>query len=323
MERPDAVLIAGPTASGKSGLAMAIARQVGGVVVNADSMQVYDGLQILTARPDAAALGEVPHRLYGHVDPRDDYSVGVWLREARSAAGELRAAGLVPVFCGGTGLYFKALTEGLTGAPPVDPALRETLRRRMVEEGPARLHAELATIDPAAAARIRPSDPQRIVRALELGLQPGPVDTPVAEPRIVDPGRCASIVLAPDRVALRAAIDRRFRQMVEGGAVEEALAFEARYGSEDRLATHAIGLAELLEHARGEIGLDAAIERAVTRSRQYAKRQETFFRNQFGDGWHRFATAASALDAWNSGGGSPLDGFGQQQAGQDEWSTSE
>lgn len=291
MEKPEAILIAGPTASGKSGLALRLARGVGGVVVNADSMQVYDGLRILSARPSEAEMEGVEHRLYGHVDPAKPYSAGHWLREMKPILGELRTRGLVPVICGGTGLYFKALLGGFDDLPPVPDAIRDHWRARAAGEPPEALHRELAARDPEAARAIRPSDPARIVRALELIEATG---RPLAALRrnaglpLLAADGVVKLVVAPDRAVLRARIADRFDAMLAEGALAEALAFRERGpDAMQGLAAQAIGLRELLDHAEGRLPAADARERAVTRTRQYAKRQETWFRNQFGPDWHR------------------------------------
>ncbi|MBB3936593.1 tRNA (adenosine(37)-N6)-dimethylallyltransferase MiaA [Aureimonas phyllosphaerae] len=291
MEKPKAILIAGPTASGKSALALRLARAVGGVVVNADSMQVYDGLRILSARPGAAEMEGVEHRLYGHVDPAAPYSAGHWLREMTPLLKELGVRGLVPVICGGTGLYFKALLGGFDDLPPVPDVIRDHWRTRGASEAPDVLHRELAARDPEAARAIRPSDPTRIVRALELNEATG---QPLAALRrnagqpLLGAEGLVKLVVAPDRAVLRARIADRFDAMLEDGAMAEALAFRARGpDAVQGLAAQAIGLRELLDHADGRLPAALARERAVTRTRQYAKRQETWFRNQFGLDWHR------------------------------------
>lgn len=294
VERPSAILIAGPTASGKSRLALRLARQFGGAVVNADSMQVYDGLRILSAGPDEAEMEGVPHHLYGHRDPAAPYSVGDWLREMEPLLGELNAAGRVPVICGGTGLYFRALTQGLDEAPAVPSDIRSQWRARMAQEGPQALHRLLGELDPAAAARLRPSDPQRIVRALELWETRGPShDAPLVQGPcgLVDPSTALRIVVAPDRAVLRERIALRFDAMLEAGAMTEALAFAERAQALGGLAGKAIGLAELLAQHRRELTAIQSRERAITRTRQYAKRQETWFRNQFGPDWQRIEDA--------------------------------
>lgn len=293
-ERPGAILIAGPTASGKSGLALRLARRLGGAVLNADSMQVYDGLQILSARPDICAMQGVPHHLYGHRDPASPYSVGDWRREIVPLLARIRQEGRVPIVCGGTGLYFRALLGGLDEAPAVPPAIREKWRARMAAEGPSALHRVLHDMDAVAADRVRPSDPQRIVRALELveaqGASPRQPTETLGDPPI-DLSNALKIVIAPDRSVLRERIASRFDAMLAAGALAEALAFQARTGALEGLAGKAIGLAELLAAHRGEMTMFEARERAVIRTRQYAKRQDTWFRNQFDPDWTRFEDA--------------------------------
>lgn len=293
----DAVLIAGPTASGKSRLALELARAHGGTIVNADSMQVYDGLAILTARPDAADLAAAPHRLYGHVDPRDDYSAGAWVRDVASVLDELRADGRLPIVCGGTGLYFRALLGGLDAMPAIDPGIRAGLRARMEAEGPAALHEDLRAADPDAAARIAPADRQRVLRALELieatGRPLAAAQAGRGEP-LVDEKRTLKLLLTPERTLLRRRIGERFAAMIEAGAIEEVRAFRERFGRVEGTAGRAIGLAEIGDYLDGRASLDAAALRAVTRTRQYAKRQETWFRNQFDETWRRLDAAATA-----------------------------
>ncbi|MEX6505141.1 tRNA (adenosine(37)-N6)-dimethylallyltransferase MiaA [Jiella sp. M17.18] len=305
MSGKQAILIAGPTASGKSGLALELAERFGGTVVNADSMQVYDGLRILTARPDAGDLARAPHRLYGHVDPRDAYSAGAYTRDCEVLLTELRGAAILPIFCGGTGLYFKALLGLLDTMPAVPDSLRQAWRRRLAEEGPAALHSLLVERDPAAAARIAPADGQRIVRALEIADVAG---RPLSELQagqgrpLIDGGRCVKIVLTPDRAVLRERIAQRFDSMVESGAMEEVRDFRRRFGAVGGTAGKAIGLAELGAVIDGQASLEAASERAIARTRQYAKRQETWFRHQFGPDWLRIplrnVTEIAALEVF-------------------------
>ncbi len=288
--RTAAVLIAGPTASGKSALASEVARRCGGVVVNADSMQVYRELAILTARPTPEDEARVPHRLYGHRPAGEGCSVADWLADAAAVLGELRAEGRPAVFVGGTGLYLDALTQGLSDIPPVPDEIRERWRAAAAERNAAALHGELAARDPEGAARIRPTDTQRIVRALEVleatgrplaafhGRRSPP---PLAPEEIV-----AALVLAPDRADLARRIEARFRAMVAVGGLEEARALAA-LGLDPRLpAMKAIGVPEMVAAATGAMPVEAAIAAAVTATRRYAKRQETWFRNRM-PGWTR------------------------------------
>ncbi|QIB33432.1 tRNA (adenosine(37)-N6)-dimethylallyltransferase MiaA [Ancylobacter pratisalsi] len=301
--RPRAVLIAGPTASGKSALALALAERTGGVVINADSMQVYRDLRILSARPSREEEARAPHRLYGHVDGAQDYSVAHWLEEARAELSLAWEAGRLPILVGGTGLYFKALTEGLSPMPAIPPEVRERVRA-LSEDAPA-LHARLAGLDPLTAARLRPSDTQRLMRALEVFEATG---RPLAEWQRTrgTPGPLAGgpsageddivrLFLAADRTQLRARIAARFHAMIEAGALDEVRALDARHLPADRTILKAHGVPWLRRHLGGEIGLDAAIEGGVLDTRRYAKRQDTWFRHQL-TGWTAMPPAEA--EAW-------------------------
>ena len=288
----DAVLIAGPTASGKSALALELADRLTGagrepVIINADSMQVYSGLRVLTARPDDADMARCAHRLYGHIAPSDAYSTGRWLAEAAQALADLRHGGGFPVFAGGTGLYFKALTEGFAPIPEVPDDIRQAWRERLSEQGAEALHGELAARDPAAAGSIEPNDAQRLVRALEVLEATGQSirawqSGQTAEPALLAE-RAVRFAVQPDRALLYARIERRFDTMVEAGALEEVRALAELGLDADLPAMKAIGVMELSQVLADEIPLDAAIERAKTRTRQYAKRQMTWMRNQMGE----------------------------------------
>ncbi|MEQ8479585.1 MAG: tRNA (adenosine(37)-N6)-dimethylallyltransferase MiaA [Hoeflea sp.] len=285
-----AVLIAGPTASGKSALALEIACELGGEIVNADSMQVYGVLDRLTARPALEDLARVPHHLYGHVSPRTAYSTGLWLSEAAEAIAGIRARGAVPVVVGGTGLYFRALTGGLSDMPPIPADIREPLRARLERDGIEPLRRELARLDPAMSRRLRPADRQRIVRALEVVMATGQSIASFQErrgPQIIDPARARCIVIDPDRALLHARINARFQRMVEDGAVAEVKTLMSLDIPAQHPAMKAIGVGPLLEYIRGDLILDEAVERSRAATRQYAKRQMTWFRNQLGAEWQR------------------------------------
>ena len=291
MGQLQAILIAGPTASGKSALAMDLAERHDGVVVNADSMQVFDGLEILTARPHEADLARVPHRLYGHVDPSAAYSVGEYLRDLEPTLTTIKESGRLPIVVGGTGLYFRALLGHLDAMPEVPSAVRQKWRQQLVAEGPGDLHDILKARDPAAAVRIRPSDGQRILRALEVGEASGSTLSEFQRGRggtgLLDAKACLKIVITPERPLLRQRIAERFARMLESGGLEEVETFRRRPGAMTGNAARAIGVAELAAVLDDEINVMEAASRAITRSRQYAKRQETWFRHQFDAEWNR------------------------------------
>jgi tRNA dimethylallyltransferase len=304
MMKPQAILIAGPTASGKSGLALQLAERLSGAVVNADSMQVYGDLRIITARPTREEEARVPHLLYGHVDGAENYSVGRWLADAGAALDEAAVGGLVPIFAGGTGLYFKALTSGLAAVPPVDTDIRAEVRARLDAHGPAVLHAELARHDPAAAERLSPNDRVRIARALEVVLSTG---RPLVEwhrqglPPLLDPARVVCVFLAPERAELYRRIDARFSVMLEAGALDEVRAFAARELDPLLPAMKAHGVPWLIRHLHGGMSLDAAADKARADTRHYAKRQFTWFRHQLA-GWPQLEPDAAlehVLRGWS------------------------
>ena len=298
MKRPTAILIAGPTASGKSELALKLAERLDGVIVNADSMQIYRDLRIITARPNHDDEARVPHRLYGHVDAAENYSVGRWCADVGTALNEAEAEGRIPILTGGTGLYFKALTQGLSAVPPTPAEIRVTVRTRLDSEGVAALHAELARRDPAMAARLKPGDTMRIGRALEVLEATG---RSLADwhrdgmPAILDPKRTVSVFLTLDRAELYRRIDARFDAMLAGGALEEVRALDARRLDPLLPAMKAHGVPWLRRHLAGEITLVTAAEAAKLDTRRYTKRQLTWFRNQM-PGWQWAAPAnAEAL----------------------------
>ncbi len=289
-ENFDAILITGPTASGKSALALRLARERGGVVINADSMQVYDTLRVLTARPSEDEMEGVPHLLYGHVPASSLYSTGEWLREISALLPDLRKQGRFPVIVGGTGLYFKALTGGLSDIPAIPDDIRERLRSRLIEEGPVVLHAELSRLDPAMAEGLQPGDGQRIVRALEVIEATGKSirDFQKASgPVIIDPDRAQKFVVLPERPVLHDRINRRFETMMESGAVEEVKALLALNLPPDATAMKAIGVAQIADMLAGGMNEAEVIEKSAAATRQYAKRQMTWFRNQMGPDWTR------------------------------------
>jgi tRNA dimethylallyltransferase len=287
VDGPSIIVIAGPTASGKSALSLALAERHGGVVINADSMQVYGDLRIITARPSLVDEAQVPHKLYGHVDAAENYSVGQWLKDARAVLRETLAAGLVPIFAGGTGLYFKALTQGLSIVPPTPPDIRQAVRARAAAEGAAALHAELTHRDPATAARLKPGDRMRICRALEVLEATGRSLTDwhrEGMPPLLDPDQALKIFLDVDRAELRRRIDARFDAMLEAGVLEEVRALASRRLDPMLPAMKAHGVPWLMRHLRGEISVAEAAEGGKNDTRRYTKRQFTWFRHQM-PGW--------------------------------------
>jgi tRNA dimethylallyltransferase len=295
-----AVLIAGPTASGKSALALDLAQRCGGVVINTDSMQVYRDLRILTARPTREEEARVPHRLYGHVDAAVNYSAGAWVADAANALTEARALGALPIFVGGSGLYFKALTRGLSAVPPIPPEIREAVRARLMRDGVEALHAELKERDPATAARLKPRDRTRIARALEVMEATGRSLTSWHRdglPPLLPQSEFVALFLEPEREALYARIDARFDQMLKDGALAEVAALAAR-GLDSLLpAMKAHGVPALIGHLRGELSLDEAADIGRADTRHYAKRQFTWFRHQLPEfAWVRPEEAGAWLE---------------------------
>ncbi len=278
-----AVLIAGPTASGKSALALELAQDAFGTVINADSMQVYRDLRVITARPAPADEAKVPHRLYGHVDASVSFSAGAWLTDAAQALQEARAQGRLPILIGGTGLYFKALTSGLSAVPPVPLEVREAVRARLERDGVEALHAELARRDARAAERLKPRDRTRIARAIEVIEATGRslLDWHrEGQPPLLPADSFRALFLSPDRDELYARIDARFDAMLKVGALDEVARLAAR-GLDSLLpAMKAHGVPALIRHLRGEISLEEAATIGCADTRHYAKRQFTWFRHQ-------------------------------------------
>jgi tRNA dimethylallyltransferase len=295
-----AVLIAGPTTSGKSALALRLAERIGGTIVNADSMQVYRDLHIITARPSPDEERRVPHRLYGHVDAGTNYSVGQWCREAGAAIDEIAAAGRIPILVGGTGLYFKALTTGLAAVPPIPAEIRAQVRGRLANEGVAALYAELTTCDPQTAHRLMPNDRARIARALEVMAATGRSLSDWHReglPPLLDSRHAAKVFVTCERKALLARIEARFAAMLDAGVLEEVRAFAARNLDPLLPAMKAHGVPWLIRHLDGAISLDEAAAGAIMDTRRYAKRQVTWFRNQMKE-WPAVASdeAAAAIE---------------------------
>ncbi|MGQ0531440.1 MAG: tRNA (adenosine(37)-N6)-dimethylallyltransferase MiaA [Caulobacteraceae bacterium] len=287
-----ALLIMGPTASGKSALALALAERIGGEIVNADSMQVYCDFRILTARPTPEEEVRVPHHLYGHVDAAERYSTGRWLTGAMAAIAQINACGKTAILVGGTGLYFKSLTQGLAEMPSADPETRAALTERAAKEGAPVLHAELMRLDPQTAERLEPNDALRIIRALELlettGESISALQANTTPALAADDWR--GLALTPDREALYADINARFEKMLAAGALEEVRAFAARKLDATLPAVKAHGAPALSAYLRGELTLDQAKEIGQRDTRRYAKRQFTWIANQMPD-WPRASAA--------------------------------
>ncbi|QUS39018.1 tRNA (adenosine(37)-N6)-dimethylallyltransferase MiaA [Tardiphaga alba] len=300
--RPDnrALLIAGPTASGKSALALAVARARDGVVINTDSMQVYRDLRVLTARPTADEQAMAPHRLYGTVDAAVNFSAGAWVDAARDVLAEVREQGKLPIFIGGSGLYFKALTRGLSAVPPVPDAVRDDVRVRLERLGPEALHAELAARDPVSAAKLNLRDRTRIARALEVIEGTGRALTDWhsdALPPLLPPDGVTAVFLAPDRDELYARIDARFVRMLDEGALDEVEALAARRLDPLLPAMKAHGVPALIRYLRGEISREEACVIGQADTRHYSKRQFTWFRHQLPEfEWMTPEAAGAKLD---------------------------
>jgi tRNA dimethylallyltransferase len=281
------ILLAGPTASGKTRLGCALGARVGGVVVNADSMQVYRELSILTARPTPEEEAQAPHRLYGHVPATNRYSVGEWLRDVAPVVKDAKREQRPLVVVGGTGLYFKALTEGLAEVPAIPRDIATEVRADARSKGSEAMHARLARVDPDGAAAIRPSDSARIVRAIEVYEATG---RPLSEWQraapakpVISQTRATRIVLAPEPAVLHERISARAEAMVGNGALKEVAALDALGLDPELPVMKAIGVRELAAHLRGDTSLDEAVAAVKTETRRYAKRQMTWFRGQMRD----------------------------------------
>jgi len=290
MNEFDAILIAGPTAGGKSAMALALARAHNGIVINTDSMQVYDTLRVLTARPSSEDMEGVQHELYGHVPAVNSYSTGQWLRDVEQLLPKILTVGKMPIFVGGTGLYFKALTGGLSEMPEVPIEIRDYYRGKLLASGVEDLFLELKDRDPDVAQKLNPSDGQRIVRALEILSATGrsiSTFTASSGPQIVDPDRARKIVVLPDRALLHARINQRFSTMMDQGAIEEVETLISHKPDPASPAMKAIGVREIAQFLQGDLSRDEVITLASAATRQYAKRQMTWFRNQMDDTWER------------------------------------
>jgi tRNA dimethylallyltransferase len=275
------LVVAGPTASGKSALALALAEDLGGIVINADALQCYRDLRLLTARPDAAAEARTPHRLYGFLDAAERGSAGRWCQLALAEIGAAYAAGHLPIIVGGSGLYLRALMHGLAPIPDIPDRIREEGRALHRALGGAGFRERLAGLDEAAAARLAAGDTTRLLRAYEVVRATGrPIGSWQAKPHRPPPGRYCTILLQPPRPALYAACDARFAAMLAAGALDEAAALAERRLDPGLPVMQAAGLPELFAYLRGEMPRDAAVAAAQRATRRYAKRQITWFRHQ-------------------------------------------
>lgn len=284
-DRREIVIVAGPTASGKSALALALAEEFVGTIINADSQQVYRDLAVLSARPSAAEMARLPHRLYGVIDAAENCSAGRWLALAHQEIDAARAAGRLPILAGGTGLYLEALLNGLAELPPIPAAAREEAKALYAELGGAGFRERLAALDPAGAAKIAPSDAQRLTRAYEVALATGkPLSQWQAEQAPNRSLRAAVVVLLPEREGLYRACDTRVTKMIEEGAEEEARTLLARDLAAHLPAMKAVGLRELGAALTGRMTRNDAVAAMQQATRQYAKRQYTWFRNRLQEG---------------------------------------
>lgn len=280
-DRRKVLVVAGPTASGKSAAALAVARARPATVINADALQVYRDLAILSARPTAGETGDVPHRLYGVLDGADPCSAGRWRDMALAEIAAAHEAGRLPVLVGGTGMYLKALIEGIAPTPAVPSAIRDDVRARLVRDGVPALHAQLAALDPAMAARLGPADAQRVSRALEVRLATGRSLAEFQAQGAAPEGIVFVVLkLLPPADVARPIIAARCRAMFEAGALDEVRALVARGLDPALPVMKAVGVPELAAHLRGECDREAALERFIIATRQYAKRQRTWFRHQ-------------------------------------------
>ena len=291
-------LIAGPTASGKSALALRLAREIGAEIVNADALQLYADLRLLTARPSPEEEAQAPHHLFGTVDAAEGWSVGRWLRAAVALTDEIAARGRATVIVGGTGLYFRALTHGLAEVPDTPPQIRVQTAAEFEAMGEAAFRQRLAEADPAAEARISPADRQRLTRAWEVFAATGTSlsDWQARTDPAIAPGSWSGVALDPPREALFDRCDARLQIMVEGGALDEVAALAARRLDPNLPAMKAVGYRELAAALAGEVSLAAGLENAQRETRRYAKRQATWLRGQMAD-WPRLDAVAHE-DQW-------------------------
>lgn len=294
-----ALFIAGPTASGKSALSLRLAKDLNGVIINADSMQVYKGLRIVTACPSKEDEAAAPHRLYRFLDPSETCSAAFWAAKAKAEIDTAWERGQTPIVIGGTGMYFKVLLEGIAKVPEIDPKIRADVRLECNEAGSEVLHKELSGYDPAAAARLSPGDSQRICRAVEVFRSTGKAlsdwhkETGPGLMQAADAaGQIVKLILNPDRETLYERCNLRFDMMLEEGALEEVRNLMSKDLDPSLPAMRALGVPSLVNIIKGEQKPEAAIEDAKMQTRRFAKRQLTWFRNQF-SAWERISAQLS------------------------------
>ena len=279
------LIVAGPTASGKSDLALELAEEFSGVVINADSMQIYEGLEVVTAAPKSVARSRAPHKLYGVLDPAISFSAGQWLGLAKQEIRSAHEAGFVPIVVGGTGMYLRTLITGIAEIPAIPLAIRENVRSRLVDEGSGILHAELSKFDPNSGARLNVSDSQRIARAVEIYEATGKTLTQWHEESVhteTSPEfEFRSVLLKPPREFLYAACDARFEEMLRTGALDEVGALVNRKLDPNLPAMKALGIPEIMKYLAGELSFEEAVSAGQQMTRRYIKRQGTWFKNKF------------------------------------------
>ena len=290
------ICIAGPTASGKSSWALEIAKSVGGEIINADALQVYADLQILSARPAVSEMENVPHHLFGHVAGDWRYSTGQWLRDVQPVILDCLARDVVPILTGGTGLYFKALTTGIADIPPVSETAMDAAQAVLEGQGIAALRLNAERVDPVAAARVMGDDPQRLLRIVSVYNQSGrALSEWQKDTRPVIPLQfCKSAVLLPERQPLYERINARFEAMIENGGLDEARAVFDKGYDKSLPMMKAIGLQQFFPYLRGEMTLTESIELAKRDTRRFAKRQFTWFRGHAAD-WEKITNNAQRV----------------------------
>ncbi|AHA28096.1 tRNA (adenosine(37)-N6)-dimethylallyltransferase MiaA [Candidatus Liberibacter americanus] len=287
-----AIFITGPTASGKSFLSLDLARKFNGEIINADSMQVYDTIKILTSRPSDKDIQDINHYLYGHVSVRDTYSTGKWLRSVIKKIAEVQEKGCLPIIVGGTGLYFRALIGNFSTMPNIPINIRNDIREKLKKYGSHIMHDELSRIDPIASKKINNSDGHRIARALEIFMFSGKSITEFwkeSSNPVIPVKHTYKIIILPKRCELKKRISKRFKQMLDTGAIDEVKNLMAMNLDPDLPIIKVIGVRHIISLLRGEISYEDTLEKGIIATNQYAKRQITWFNHQLNDDWHRIS----------------------------------